>query len=121
MNVVDSSGWLECFADGPNASHFAEPLEDQQQLIVPAVSIYEVFKVLLRERGEDAAFQGVAAMQQATVVELTATLAMSAASLSLQHSLPPQERKSCSRRLILRPHRCAAIQSVPGSGSKAYG
>lgn len=88
MNVVDSSGWLEYFADGANASRFAEPLKDTQQLIVPAVSVYEVFKVLLRERGEDAALQGAAAMQRATVVDLTATLAMSAASLSLQHSLP---------------------------------
>ena len=55
MNVVDSSGWLEYFTGGRNASHFATPLKDSDSLIVPAVSIYEVFKVLLREAGEDAA------------------------------------------------------------------
>ena len=49
MDVVDSRGWLEYFADGPNASHFAAALRDADQLIVPAVSIYEAFKVLLRE------------------------------------------------------------------------
>ena len=88
MNVVDSCGWLEYFADGHNASQFAAVLRDTDQLVVPAVAVYEVFKVLLRERGENAAFQGAAAMQRATVVDLTATLAMSAASLSLKHSLP---------------------------------
>ena len=88
MNVVDSSGWLEYFADGPNASRFVAPLREVDELVVPAVSVYEVFKVLLRESGEDAALQGVAAMQRATVIDLTATLSMSAATLSLKHSLP---------------------------------
>jgi len=88
MNVVDSSGWLEYFADGPNASHFAAALEDVDRLLVPAVSVYEVFKVLLRESGENAALQAAAAMQRATVVDLTARLAMSAACLSLKHAIP---------------------------------
>lgn len=88
MNVVDSSGWLEYFADGVNASHFAAPLADVGSLIVPAISIYEVFKVLLRERGEDAALQCAAAMQRGSVVDLTAKLSVSAAVLSLRRSLP---------------------------------
>ncbi len=79
MNIVDSSGWLEYFVDGPNASHFESALKDVDALVVPTVSVYEVFKVLLRERGENAALQGAAAMQRATVIDLTPTLAMSAA------------------------------------------
>jgi predicted nucleic acid-binding protein len=88
VNVVDSSGWLEYFADGPNATHFSVPLAAQDELLVPAVSVYEVFKVLLRERGEDAALQGMAAMQRVRVVDLTAALAAAAARLSLKLSLP---------------------------------
>ena len=88
MNVVDSSGWLEYFADGPNASHYTAPLTDLQKLIVPVVSIYRVFKVLLREKGENTALQGVAAMRRANVVDLTSTLAIAAATLSLEYSLP---------------------------------
>ena len=88
MNVVDSSGWLEYFAGGRNASHFSTPLKDSDSLIVPAISIYEVFKVLFREAGEDAALVGASAMQRGHVVDLTSQLAMSAASLSLEHSLP---------------------------------
>ena len=88
MNVVDSSGWLEYFSDGSNASHFEKPLSDRQQLIVPTISIYEVFKVLLREKDEVAALQGVAAMQGATVVDLTSALSLSAAAISLKLSLP---------------------------------
>jgi len=88
MNVVDSSGWLEYFVGGRNASRFASPLKNTDSLVVPAVSIYEVFKVLLREAGEEAALQAASAMQRGLVVELTPERAMSAAVLSLRHSLP---------------------------------
>lgn len=88
MNVVDSSGWLEYFTGGKNASRFAAPLKDIASLVVPAVSVYEVFKVLLREAGEEAALQAASAMQRGRVVDLTPQLAMSAAALSLRHSLP---------------------------------
>jgi predicted nucleic acid-binding protein len=88
MNVVDSSGWLEYFAGGTNASRFAVPLQDADALVVPAVSIYEVFKVLLREAGEEAALQAAAAMQRGHVIDLTPQRAVAAAVLSLKHSLP---------------------------------
>lgn len=88
MNVVDSSGWLEYFADGPNAGKFAPPLEDRASLVVPSITIYEVFKVVCRQRGEDAALQAAALMQQGTVVELAPSLAMIAAKTSLEFSLP---------------------------------
>lgn len=88
MNVVDSSGWLEYFSDGRNASHFAAPLQDLDSLVVPTVSIYEVFKVLLREAGEEAALQAASAMQRGHLVDLTPQRALSAATFSLKHSLP---------------------------------
>jgi len=88
MNVVDSSGWLEYFADGPNAGRFLTPLKDTGSLVVPVITIYEVFKVLLRESGEDVALQATAAMQKATVVNLDSNLAVTASKLSLSHGLP---------------------------------
>lgn len=88
MNIVDSSAWLEYFADGPNAKHFSAPLKDAASLIVPVVSIYEVFKVVLRESGENDALQAAAAMQKGTVIDLTAKLAIAASKLSLEHGLP---------------------------------
>lgn len=54
-NVVDSSAWLEYFADGPNADSFSAVVQDLENLIVPTICIYEVFKTVLRQRGEDAA------------------------------------------------------------------
>jgi len=95
MNVVDSSGWLEYFADGTNASHFAAVLRDSEQLVVPSVSVYEVFKVLLRESGENAALQGAAAMQRVRVVDFTAPLAMAAAVLSLKYSPHGRQHYPC--------------------------
>jgi predicted nucleic acid-binding protein len=88
MNIVDSSGWLAYFADEPNARHFIAPLNDAAALVVPAVTIYEVFKVVLRESGENDALQAAMAMQKGKVVDLTATLALAAAKLSLAHDLP---------------------------------
>ncbi len=88
MNVVDSSGWLEYFADGPNAAKFVDPLKDTDKLLVPSISIYEVFKVVLRERGEHQALQASAVMQKGKVIDLSPRLAMTAAKLSIAHSLP---------------------------------
>lgn len=88
MNVVDSSGWLEYFADGPNAEVFAEPLADPGSLIVPTVSVYEVFKKVLLERGESEALEAVALMQQGHVVELDTTTALAAAKTSVDLRLP---------------------------------
>jgi predicted nucleic acid-binding protein len=87
MNLVDSSAWLAYFADEPTADFFAEAIEDPEQLVVPSVCIYEVFKVILRERGEDDAFTAVAAMEQGRVVDLDAELAMEAASIGLEEGL----------------------------------
>jgi len=88
MNIIDSSGWLEYFSDGPNAIHYLPPLNDPSTLIVPVITIYEVFKVVLREFAENEALQSVAAMQKGKIIDLTANIAMNASNLSLQHNLP---------------------------------
>jgi len=88
MNVVDSSAWLEYFADGPNADFFSSAIENTENLIIPVITLYEVFKRVLQQRGENAAMQAVALMQQGQVVELNAALALSAAQLSHQLKLP---------------------------------
>ena len=88
MNVVDSSAWLEYFADGPTADFFAPAIEDTAKLIVPTMSVFEVFKRVLQQRGENAALAAAAVMQQGEVVDLTAPLALSAATLSVKHKLP---------------------------------
>jgi predicted nucleic acid-binding protein len=88
VNIVDSSGWLEYFADGPNAGRFADPLSNIGELLVPAITLYEVFKVVCRQRGEDAALQAVAMMQQGRVIELSSSIALLAAKLSLDMKIP---------------------------------
>lgn len=88
MNLVDSSGWLEFLTDGSNAGFFEKPLSDPPGLIVPTVCLFEVFKVVLRERGEDSAIQAVALMRQGRIVELTQTIALKAARLSLSRKIP---------------------------------
>jgi predicted nucleic acid-binding protein len=88
MNLVDSSAWLEYFADGPNADAFAQAVEATDDLIVPTICLYEVFKAVLRQRGESAAFSAIALMRQGRVVDLTERIALLAADLSLQTKLP---------------------------------
>lgn len=88
MNVVDSSGWLEYFADGPNADRFAPAIQNPRELIVPTLSLYEVFKRVLQQRNETEALRAVALMQQGEVVDLDMTIALSAAKLSVELMLP---------------------------------
>jgi predicted nucleic acid-binding protein len=88
MNLVDSSGWLEYLADAGNADFFAPAVEDTENLIVSTVNLYEVFKRVLQQRGEDAALQAVALMQQARTVDVTSSLALTAARLSAESKLP---------------------------------
>lgn len=87
-HVVDSSAWLEYFAAGPNAPHFREPVTQLGDLIVPTITLYEVFKVVHRQRGEDAAIQAVALMRQGREIPLDGGLALRAAQLSLEIKLP---------------------------------
>jgi predicted nucleic acid-binding protein len=86
--VVDSSAWLEYFAGTPAAATFAPPIEDTRRLVVPAVTIAEVFKRILQQRDETSAIRAVAVMQQGDVVLVDATLAVAAARLGAQHKLP---------------------------------
>ena len=88
MNVVDSSAWLEYFADGSNAAFFARPIEATDELLVPTLTIYEVFKRVLQQREEGDALRAVALMQQGSVVDLDARLALAAARVSLETRMP---------------------------------
>lgn len=88
MNLVDSCGWLEYFADGPQADFYAPALEDPGSLLVPTICLLEVFKRVLQQRGEDAALQAAAAMHQGLMVPLDATLALKAARISHDLKLP---------------------------------
>lgn len=88
MNVVDSSGWLEYFADSRNAAFFAPAIEDLRRLLVPSISILEVFKCVLQQRGEAEALQAVAQMQMGRIVSLDAPLALLAGRLAHDLKLP---------------------------------
>ncbi len=83
LAVVDSSGWLEYFIGSSRARVFAPAIEDPQNLVVPVITIYEVFKKVFRERGESAALQVASTMQNGTVVDLDLTITLDAARLQL--------------------------------------
>ena len=87
MNLVDSCGWLEFLSDGPNAGFFARPLADTKNLLVPTICLLEVFKRTLQRRGEEAALDVAALMQQGTVVDLDAAIALDAADLGVERRL----------------------------------
>lgn len=87
MNLVDSSGWLEYFADGPGAGYFAPAVEKTATLLVPTLVLYEVSQRLILQLGERTAFEAVAAMRQGTVVDLDADLALAAALLGAERRL----------------------------------
>jgi toxin FitB len=88
MNVVDSSAWLSYFANDSNATVFAEPIENLSELLVPSITITEVFKNVLRQRGEEAALIVTAHMEQGKVIPLDSELAKEAAKFGVFHKLP---------------------------------
>ena len=88
MNVIDSSAWLAYFAGDKNASVFSRPIENLDKLLVPSITITEVFKAVFRQRDEESALTVVAHMQQGQVIPLDAELAINAASYGLTYKLP---------------------------------
>ena len=88
MNLVDSSAWLEYFADGPNASFFESPITRKSELIVPTVVIFEVCKRILQQRGEEEALRAVSALHGGTIIALSAELAVLAAGISYELKFP---------------------------------
>jgi predicted nucleic acid-binding protein len=87
MNIVDSSGWLEYFAEGDNASFFAPIIEDTERLIVPVICIYEVFKRLITQRGENTALVHIGDMHQGQIADLTDSIALQAAKISTEQKI----------------------------------
>lgn len=88
MLLVDSSGWIEFFTEGPRAGHYAKHLKDLSKIVTPTIVLYEVYKIIRRERTEEEALIAAALMNRTAVVPLTGSIALLAADLSLQYSLP---------------------------------
>ena len=88
MNVIDSSGWLEYFIGGKNANFFAPVIEDAANVIVPTISIFEVFKRTLINKTRDDALEAVAMMYDGKIVDLDREIALIAAELSFELKLP---------------------------------
>lgn len=88
MNLVDTSGWLEYFADSPQARHFAPAIENLRSLLVPSVVVYEVFKKVALAFDEGKAFAAIAQLKQGRVVNVDESVALYAARLSIEHKLP---------------------------------
>ena len=88
MNVVDSSGWLEYFNNGSNADFFAPVIENAGDVLVPTISLFEVFKRVLIEKNRDDALEAIALMKEGRVIDLDDNLALVAAELSFELKLP---------------------------------
>lgn len=111
MTVIDSSGWIEFFADGLHASEFAARLRRPADVITPTVAMYEVYKWIKRERSEDVALEAVATMKKTTVADLTEEVALTAADLSLAHGLAMADAMMLA---FAREHRAELITTDSG-------
>ena len=90
-NAVDSSAWVEYFVDGPNAAFFALAIENTECLVVPSISLHEVFRSTLQHQDEGRALRAVAQMKQGSICDLEENVALAAARISLQMNLPMVE------------------------------
>ena len=85
--LVDSSGWIEYFSSGPLAERYGSYLTRPAKLITPTVVVYEVYKKIKRERGEELALRATARLTATEVIPLTESIALLAADVSLQYGL----------------------------------
>ena len=108
MVIVDSCGWLEWFADGKLADKYQEYLGDRENLLVPAIILYEVYKILKREAGEERALLAVGYMKNSTIIPLDETLALAAADIALQDDLAMADAIIVA---VARSHNCTIISS----------
>jgi len=88
MNLIDSSAWLEYFTDGNNAEFFAPVIENIDEVIISVINLYEVYKKVLLEKDENEAIQAIALMQQAKVIDITNSISILAAKLSIKFKMP---------------------------------
>lgn len=88
MNVVDSCGWLEYFSGEGNADFFAPAIEDTEHLLVPVICVYEVFKRIMQQRDVSTARTNISDMHEGQIIDLDASIAMSAAHISMDLKLP---------------------------------
>ena len=108
MVIVDSCGWLEWFTDGNLADKYRKYLEDQENLLMPAIVLYEVYKILKREVNEEKALLAVGYMKNSPVIPLDETLALSAADIALQENLAMADAIIVA---TSRLHNCTIISS----------
>ena len=87
MTLVDSSGWLEYFTNGPLADAYAQHLKTPERVLTPTVVVYEVYKLIKRDRSEEEALAATAQLGKTHVVPLTETIALTAADVSLTYRL----------------------------------
>jgi predicted nucleic acid-binding protein len=85
--LVDSSGWIEYFSGGPLAERYGSYLGRPAELITPTIAVYEVYKKIKRERGEELALRVTASLTATEVIPLTESIALLAADISLQYGL----------------------------------
>ena len=88
MNLIDSSAWLEYFTDGNNAEFFAPVIENIDEVIISVINLYEVYKKVLLEKDENEAIQAIALMQQAKIIDVTNSISILAAKLSIKFKMP---------------------------------
>ncbi len=108
MIIVDSCGWLEWFTDGALAEQYKEYLASLDNIIMPTIILYEVYKILKREVGEEKALLAAGYMKNATVIPFDDTFALVAADIALK------EKLAMSHAIILatsRVHNCRIISS----------
>lgn len=85
--LVDSSGWIEFFTGGPLAERYASYLAPTAQIVTPTIVLYEVYKKIKRERGDETAILFAGRLNATQVLPLSESIAFLAADLSLRHGL----------------------------------
>jgi len=87
MVILDSSCWLEYFLNGKRADDYAAIIEENREIIVPAIVLHEVFKVTMKASNEDSALAAAGVLQQFPIIPVDENIAMFSAKIGQQYGL----------------------------------
>jgi predicted nucleic acid-binding protein len=88
MILIDSSGWIEFFSEGPRVLKYSSYLKDLSNIVTPTIVVYEVYKKIKKDRTEEEALLAVSLMKKTSLIPLEESIALLAADLSLKYTLP---------------------------------
>ncbi|MBT3205853.1 MAG: type II toxin-antitoxin system VapC family toxin [Gammaproteobacteria bacterium] len=87
MILIDTCGWIEWLTNGKLSGRYENYFDQFELMIVPTSVQFELYKWVARVYGVQHALESIALTEQASVIPLSTSIALSAADYSAEYKL----------------------------------